>query len=66
MGVGQEKMGTSDLEITDFGIQILIKPRWTRSNSQAIRLTYLAMLVSWLMLNLIFFFYSYTLVSYVW
>jgi len=31
-GVGQEKM-TTDLEIMDFGIRILIMPKWTRSNS---------------------------------
>jgi hypothetical protein len=32
-GVGQEKMRTIDLEIVDFDIQILIMPKWTRSNS---------------------------------
>jgi hypothetical protein len=31
--VDQEKMRTTDLEITDFDIQILIMPKWTRSNS---------------------------------
>jgi hypothetical protein len=31
--VDQEKMRTTDLEIMDFDIQILIMPKWTRSNS---------------------------------
>jgi len=32
-GVGQEKMRTTDLDIVDFDIQILIMRKWTRSNS---------------------------------